>query len=196
MATTSTTLAAPMGKNDLYALLTSVAGVADKTFALIGNELCQVIGAPIGTQVLLRRGIDGGTWVAHASGEPVGLGTAGSDLTQPMPGDDTAYGPDSQAAPGLITQSFTASGAIPAIPGSVRLVGASVLAMTLALPNPMQSGVLTLQSTSGTAHTVTIAGWGVGSTHVITFPAYPTTVVLQASGGTWLPVALGGATVA
>jgi len=196
MAINATTLAGPLGKNDVYALLTAATGAAQGSFCLIGNELCAFVGNPIGNQVLLRRGLDGSAVSAHATGEPVQIGLS-TDLGSPAPGNDTGFGVQSVGSPATV--SYSASGAINPVPGTALLVGAGPFAMTLAAPLQITTGTLTITSTTGAAHTITVAGGlggGGSAMDVITLPAATASVVLQASNGKWLPISLGGAAAA
>src|SRR5262245_51066770 len=102
MATTQTTLAGPLGKNDIYALFTAVTGVVPGMLAIIGAEVCTISASAVGNMVPLRRGIEGGIVTAHPAGEPVNFGLA-SDLPLPPPGDVVAF-------PQGGSRSFVASG--------------------------------------------------------------------------------------
>src|SRR5262245_58043010 len=196
MAITATTLAGPLGKNDVYALLTATTGAVAGAFLLIGNELCQQVGAPQGNVVLLRRGLDGSAVSAHAAAEPVQIGL-GSDIGSPAPGNDTSFGVQSSGQPA--TTTYTARGALAPVPGGVILAGASVLAMTLAAPTQLTTGTMVITSTNPVAHTITVAGGlggGGASFDVITMPAAAQQVTLVASNGKWCLGALGGAAAA
>src|SRR5262252_1997581 len=196
MAINATTLAGPLGKNDVYALLTATTGAVDRAFILIGNELCQQVGAPQGNVVLLRRGLDGGAVVAHVAAEPVQIGT-GSDIGNPAPANDTSFG--YQNVGNGPTKSYNASGALDPVPHNAVLVGAGPYAMTLAAPSTLTNGTLTITSTGAAAHTITVAGGlggGGASFDVITMAAMASQITLLASNGKWVLGNLAGAAAA
>jgi hypothetical protein len=196
MAISSTTLAAALGKNDVYAILTSGTGVVAGGFGLIGNELVSFTAAPVGGAVYVRRGLDGSAVVAHAAGEIVQVGL-GSDIGGPSAGNDTSFG--YQNAGNGPTKAYTASGAIDPVPHNALLVGAGPLAMTLAAPTQLTTGTLTITSSTAAAHTITVAGGlggGGASFDVITMAAMTGQIVLTASNGKWVLGNLAGGAAA
>jgi hypothetical protein len=187
MALTTTTLASAVSVNDVSIVVAAAAGFAPGMPLRIDAEWCQVAkGYVSGTTIPVSRGLDGSATLAHKSGANVTVGL-GSDFATPLP-QTVVTAPLKAATP---IYSYSASGAIPPIPGIHILNGTSVLTMTLTGPTKDQDGQLFILASNGkAAHTVTYAaGWGAGggAGDVATFPA--------GSQGGCISMALNGAWV-
>jgi hypothetical protein len=93
----------------------------------------------------------------------------------------------------------TASAAIPVVTGTYALNGAAALAMTVAQPTtPAQDGtVLTIVANTAHAHTVKFAANALnGADDTVTFAAVGDFFKVEAVGGHWILIGIGGPTPA
>jgi hypothetical protein len=193
MALTTTTLASPLSVNDVSIVVASAAGFAPGMPFRIDDEWFQVAKGYVSglTTIPASRGVDGSATKAHKSGANVTVGLT-SDFANPQPQTMVTF-PLQQAWP---MYSYSASGAIPPIPGIHVLNGTSVLVMTLTNPTKDQDGqILILIANGKAAHTVTYGagfGGGAGASDVSTFSAAQQGGSLNmAMNGSWVQIGTG-----
>jgi hypothetical protein len=194
MALTTTTLASPVGLNDVSLVVAAATGFAPGMIVRIDGEWCQVAKSyASGTTIPVSRGYDGTATAAHKSGANVTVELA-SDV-QPAPPSSVTTAPLALVPP---IYSYSASGAIPPVQGIHILNGTSVLTMTLTSPTKDQDGqILVLIANGKAAHTVTYTtavGWGggAGASDVATFTAsYQVGCISMAMNGVWVLIGNG-----
>jgi hypothetical protein len=197
MALSTTTLASPVSVNDVSIVVASAAGFAPGMPLRIDSEWGQVAkGYVSGTTIPISRGFDGSATAAHKSGANVTVGLT-SDFANPQPQTMVTF-PLQQAWP---MYSYSASGAIPPIPGIHVLNGTGVLVMTLTSPTKDQDGqILILVANGKAAHTVTYTtvgfGGGGAATDVATFAAASQGgAINMAMNGVWVQIGTGAVPV-
>lgn len=187
MASTNTTLAAPVAVSDTKITPVALTGFAVGNVVLVDNELMAQSAPAQGAVVPVRRGLDGTVQSAHATGANVATGV-GSDFPGPAPGQEVVYSP---AAPDGMQQgwgyfTYSAAGAIPVVSGVHTIAGGGALAMTIGAPTAAQEGAeLKIVSKSLFANTVTASpAWiGAAGTGIATFAATGGALLLKVVGG-------------
>lgn len=196
MAFTATTLSVACAATDTVLNVASATGFAANQYVKVDEEFCQVAASyTSGTQIPVRRGINGTKVVAHPISANVITdaisSTATSDWGNPSASVVTAY---PLAGRRRVVTSYSASGAI-TLPASGEdvvaiLNGTSALAMTIAVPTKDQDGaILYIAGNGAAAHTVTFTGGlsGAGTSYdVITVNATaPVVLMAMAINGLW-----------
>src|SRR5580765_858721 len=168
MAQAKTTLASPLGVNDVAMVVVSAANLAAGRLAEIDQETVQVVQGYTGqsTTVPILRGREGSATAAHKAGANVTHGNAG-DFAAPAPQTMVTY--SVQRPRVVISVSATSALVLPAGGAAdvdVILNGAGPITLTIPPPTlDMDTARLTIFGNGAGAHVLTFTGGlgGVGA---------------------------------
>src|SRR5580765_3565338 len=191
MALAKTTLASPLGVNDVAMVVASTASLVGGRLAEIDQETVQVVQGYTGasTTVPILRGREGSATAAHRTGANVTHGTAG-DFAAPAPQTVGTY--SVQRPRVAISVSATSTLAIPAGANDVDAILNGAGPITLTIPPPtldQDTARLTIFGNGAGAHVLTftggLGGTGAGYTTVTNNASGPTALQAVAANGLW-----------
>jgi hypothetical protein len=198
MALAKTTLASPLGVNDVAMVVASAANLTAGRLAEIDQETVQVVQGYTGasTTVPILRGREGSATAAHKAGANVSHGTAG-DFATPAPQAIVTYAVQRPRV--VISVSATSTLVLPPGPSDVDVILNGAAAITLTIPTPtldMDTSRLTLLGNGIAAHALVftggLGGVGAGYTTVTNNASGPTALQAVAANGLWVPFTAGG----
>lgn len=184
------------GQLCLGVILESTINVNDTIAIAIGGESVAVIGAAVEAGQLLCTDSQGRVIPLVPGAYPCAIA-----LSSNSNANDEVTVKVLKSAPGNTQEQvtyITASGAIPAVPGTYVLNGAAALAMTLIAP-PSDGIVIDVIAETAHAHTVTAPANGIqtaGATDdTVTYSAAGQYITLKSAFGKWVVKGLSGATL-
>ena len=194
MALQKTTLASPLGVNDVSMVVVSAANLTPGRLAEIDQETVQVIATynGVSTTVPILRGREGSATAIHRAGVNVTHGLA-ADFAVPAPQTTVTY--DVPRPRLVISVSATSTLPLTNMGGNdvdVILNGTSVITLTVPPPTLDMDGTrLTIFGNGAAAHVLTftggLGGVGAGYTNVTNNASGPTALQSVAVNGVWCP---------
>jgi len=187
-----TTLAGAKLTNDTTIRLTSATGIANKMLAIVDDEYMRITSVGLSPVVGVVPGYHGTTAGPHGVLAPVIYGYP-IDFVNISGPWSLSFGVDG---------AITGPGGVGTVPVSdmfIFLTKATAGAYTLVGPALDQNNRITFISNTAAAHTITYTAGFFGNTtasDVATFvAAVGSNFTVQATGGVWVPVAVGGVSV-
>ncbi len=195
MPLAKTTLASPLGVNDVSMVVANTASLSGGRMAEIDQETVQVVAGynGVSTTVPILRGREGSATAVHRSGANVTHGTA-ADFALPAPQTTLTY--DVPRPRIVISVSATSTLPLANMGGNdvdVILNGTSVITLTVPVPTLDMDGTrLTILGNGAAAHAIVftggLGGVGAGYTTVTNNASGPTALQAIAANGVWVPL--------
>jgi hypothetical protein len=200
MALAKTTLASPLGVNDVSMVVASTVNLSAGRLAEIDQETVQVAQGYTGqsTTVPILRGREGSATAAHKAGANVSHGVAG-DFSAPAP--QAVVSNAVQRPRVTISVSATGTLALPFGEADTDVILNGTTPITLTIPPPTldaDTSRLTIYGNGAAAHVLTFTGGlgasGAGYTTVTNNAGGPTALQAVAANGAWVPFTAGALT--
>ena len=195
MPLAKTTLASPLGVNDVSMVVASAANLTPGRLAEIDQETVQVISTynGVSTTVPILRGREGSATAVHRAGTNVTHGLA-ADFALPAPQTTLTY--DVPRPRIVISVSATSTLPLANMGGNdvdVILNGTTPITLTIPVPTLDMDGTrLTIYGNGIAAHVLTftggLGGVGAGYTTVTNNASGPTALQSIAANGVWVPL--------